>query len=179
MLLLAILNRLKSFRWHFLVSAIHWIYCKVELLQHVNLKRNNKCYWLLKRCYFTIYWQAFIFQPNHFPQLVKHHYKIISQGNGKFVAYTPCLKCHVHNKLTGLSWLYVGIGSLVCIVNLPITPVSNVLMGLGRQGNGTEDFSRQWLFQPGNYHHEKPYLWLVTHSYSDKLVLRRIQYFVT
>ena len=32
------------------------------------------------------------------------------------------------------------------------------------------------FFKPGNYHCEKPYLSLVTHSYSDKLALRRIQY---
>ena len=30
------------------------------------------------------------------------------QENGKFVAYTPCLKCHVHNRLTGLMRVYVG-----------------------------------------------------------------------
>ena len=51
---------------------------------------------------------------------------MISQGNGKFVASTSCLKYHVHNKLTGLRRVYVGIGSLVCIINLLITPVSNV-----------------------------------------------------
>ena len=34
MLLLAILNRLKSFRWYFLMFAINLIYWKVELLQH-------------------------------------------------------------------------------------------------------------------------------------------------
>ena len=37
----------------------------------------------------------------------------------------------------------MGIGSLVCIVNLLITPVANVFMRLGFQGKGTEDFSRQ------------------------------------
>ena len=37
----------------------------------------------------------------------------------------------------------MGIGSLVCIVNLLITRVANVLMRLGCQGKGTEDFSRQ------------------------------------
>ena len=37
----------------------------------------------------------------------------------------------------------MGIGSLVCIINLLITPVGNVLMRLGHQGEGTEDFSRQ------------------------------------
>ena len=59
------------------------------------------------------------------------------------MAYTPCLKCHVHCKLTGLRRMYVGIGPLVCINNLLITPVGNVLMRLGCQGKGTEDFSRQ------------------------------------
>ena len=40
----------------------------------------------------------------------------------------------------------MGIGPLVCINNLLITPVGNVLMRLGCQGKGTEDFSRQGLF---------------------------------
>ena len=35
------------------------------------------------------------------------------------------------------------IGSLVCIVNLLVAPVANVLMRLDCQGKGTEDFSRQ------------------------------------
>ena len=38
MLLLAILNRLKSFRWYFLMFANNWIYWEVELLQHVEMK---------------------------------------------------------------------------------------------------------------------------------------------
>ena len=58
----------------------------------------------------------------------------------------PCLKCHVHSKQTGLRRVYVGIGSPVCIVNLLIAPVANVLMRLTCQGLGTEDFSRQSLF---------------------------------
>ena len=37
----------------------------------------------------------------------------------------------------------MGIGSLVCIFNLLIAPVANVLMRSGCQGNGTEDFSGQ------------------------------------
>ena len=40
----------------------------------------------------------------------------------------------------------MGIGSLVCIINLHIAPVGNVLMRLGCQGRGTKDFSRQCLF---------------------------------
>ena len=79
-----------------------------------------------------------------FSTTYKHHYKIISKGNGKSVVlYTPYLKCHVHNKLTGSRRVYVGIGSLVCIINLLIAPVANVLMRLGCQGKGTEDFSKQ------------------------------------
>ena len=45
---------------------------------------------------------------------------MISQGNGKLVAYTPCLKYYIHNELTGLRRVFVGIGSLVCISNLLI-----------------------------------------------------------
>ena len=37
----------------------------------------------------------------------------------------------------------MGIGSLLCIVNLLIAPVANVLMRLSCQSKGTEDFSRQ------------------------------------
>ena len=37
----------------------------------------------------------------------------------------------------------MGIGSLVCVNNLLITPVGNILTRLGSQGKGTEDFSRQ------------------------------------
>ena len=40
----------------------------------------------------------------------------------------------------------MGIGSLVCIVNLLIAPVANFWMRLGCQSKGTEDFSRQLLF---------------------------------
>ena len=53
------------------------------------------------------------------------------------------LKCHVHNKLTGLRRVYVGISFLFCIINLLIAPVDNVLMRLGCKGKGTEDFSKQ------------------------------------
>ena len=37
----------------------------------------------------------------------------------------------------------MGIGCLICVNNLLITPVGNVLMRLGCQGKGTEDFSGQ------------------------------------
>ena len=50
----------------------------------------------------------------------------------------------------------MGIGSLVCIIYLLITPVGNVLMRLGCQGKGTEDFCRHTVtfFKPGNHHPE-------------------------
>ena len=38
---------------------------------------------------------------------------MINLGNEKFMAYTPCLKCHFQIELTGLRRVYVGIGSLV------------------------------------------------------------------
>ena len=37
----------------------------------------------------------------------------------------------------------MGLGSLVCVVNLLIAPDANVSMRLGCQGKGSEDFSRQ------------------------------------
>ena len=121
MLLLAILNRLKSFRWYFVMFAINWIYWKVELLQHVNMKHNNKFYsWISRSLYYI--------STQPFPTTCKHHYILIILGNEKFVAYTPCFKCHVHNRLTGFRRVYVGIGSLVCIINLLIPPVGDVLM---------------------------------------------------
>ena len=180
MLLLAILNRLKSFRWYFLMFANNWIYWEVELLQHVNMKCNKTFYWYVKSFHLPIYWQVFVlyFNPTIF-SLYKHYYKVISQGNGKLVAYTPCLKCHDHSKLTGLRRMYVGIGPLVCINNLLITPVGNVLMRLGCQGKGTEDFSRQWLFSTWKAIIMKATLVLVTHYYSDKLALKRIQHFIS
>ena len=46
------------------------------------------------------------------------------------MAYTPRLKCHIHNKLTGLRRVYVG-----------IAPAAKILMRLGCLGKGTEDFS--------------------------------------
>ena len=36
----------------------------------------------------------------------------------------------------------MGIGPLVCIINVLIAPVGNVLMRSGCQDKGTEDFSR-------------------------------------
>ena len=100
-----------------------------------------------------------------FSTTCKHHNKIINQRNGRFVAYTPCLKCHAHNNLTGLRRVYVGLGSLVYIINLRIAPVDNVLMRLGCQGKETEDFSGQWLFffQTWKLSSWKQFLCLVTH----------------
>ena len=74
---------------------------------------------ICKSFHLTIYWQVFVlyFNPT-ISSTYKHYYKVISQGNGKLVAYTPCLKCHDHSKLTGLRRMYVGIGPLVCINNL-------------------------------------------------------------
>ena len=37
----------------------------------------------------------------------------------------------------------MGLGSLICIINFLIASIANVLMRLGRQGKGNEDFSRQ------------------------------------
>ena len=102
MLLLAILNRLKSFRWYFLMFANNWIYWEVELLQHVNMKRNNTFYWYVKSFHLTIYWQVFVlyFNPT-ISSTYKHYYKVIGQGIGKLMAYIPCLKRHDHSNLTG------------------------------------------------------------------------------
>ena len=59
------------------------------------------------------------------------------------MAHTPCLKCLIQNKQTGLRILDVGIGSLDCIIYLLSIPVANVLMRLGCQSKGTKDFSGQ------------------------------------
>ena len=37
----------------------------------------------------------------------------------------------------------MGIGSFVCIINLLIIPIANMLMRLGFQGEGIEDFNKQ------------------------------------
>ena len=75
--------------------------------------------------------------------------------------------------------MYLGIGSLVCIINLQIAPIGTVLMRLDCQGIKElrilvgSDFFQIWKLSL-----LKPYLCLVTHSYSNELVLRRIKYFV-
>ena len=169
-LLLAILNKFKNFRWYF--SCLPFIeFTGMELLQHVNIKCNDKFYLYVKSFHLTGK-SLYHISTQPFSSACKHHHKII---NEKFVVtYTPCWKCHVHNKLTGLS--RVGIGSLICIINLPIAPVGNTLMRLGSQGKGAEEgiFFKTWKLSSW-----KPYLFLVTRSYSDELVLRRIQYFIT
>ena len=112
------------------------------------MKHTNKFYWYIKS------FQSFdylLFQPNHFSQLVN-----------------TCLKCLVHNKLTGLRRVYLGIASLVSIINLLIAPAGNVLMRLGCQGKGTEDFSRQWLFSNLELSSWKAILVPGNYSYSDK-----------
>ena len=163
MLLLAILNGLESLTLYFLMFVNSRISWKVELLQHVNMKYNNKFYWYVQSFHLTTYWQVVVlyFNPT-ISTICKHHYKVIIQGNTLF------LKCHVHSKQTGLRMVSVGIGS-----------VANVLMRFACQDKGTEDLNRQWLFQTLKPSSWKPYLCLVTHSYSDKLVLRRIQCFIT
>ena len=51
---------------------INSIYRKVELLQHVNLKRNKKFYWYVKSFHLTIYWQVYVlyFNPTIFHNLL-------------------------------------------------------------------------------------------------------------
>ena len=102
MLLLAILNGLKSFRWYFLMFENNRIYWEVELLQHVNMKCDNTFYWYVKSFHLTIYWQVFVlyFNPT-ISSTYKHYYKVIGQGIGKLMAYIPCLKRHDHSNLTG------------------------------------------------------------------------------
>ena len=57
--------------------------------------------------------------------------------------------------------VYVEISSLVCIINLLIAPLGNVLMRLGCQGKGTYDFSIGSDFsQTWKYHREShTYAW--------------------
>ena len=71
------------------------------MLQNVNMKRSNTFYLYVKSFHLTIYWQVSVlyFNPTIFPTY-KHYYKIIRQGNGKLVAYAPCLKCKVRTLLT-------------------------------------------------------------------------------
>ena len=144
-MLLAILNMLKNFRWYFLVFAINRIYWKLELLQHLNMKCNNNFYVNIKR--FSVIWlfpgkSLYNIPTQPFSTTCKHHYKIINQGMEN-LWHMSCLKCHVHNKLTRFKKVYLGIGSLVCIINLLVAPVGNLLMRLGCQGERTEEFSGQ------------------------------------
>ena len=113
MLLLAILNRLKSFRWFFSCLQIieftgWWICCNMlawnTAINLIDMKKVS-------------FWPSTGKPLNY---ICNHYYKMISEGNGTLVAYTPCLKCHVHSKLTGLRRVYLAIGSVVCIIKLLI-----------------------------------------------------------
>ena len=71
MLLLAILNGLKSFRWYFFMFANSWIYWKFKFYWYVKkvfiwLSTSNSLYYISTQLFSTI---------------CKHHCKIISQGN--------------------------------------------------------------------------------------------------
>ena len=92
MLVLAVLNRLKSFRWYFLMVANNWIHWKAEFLRHVNKKHNNKFDWYAKVSILLSTGNSLLYilsQP--FSTTCKHHYKIISQGNGKFQDWGGCM----------------------------------------------------------------------------------------
>ena len=71
MLSLGILKRLKSLRWFYFMYAKDWIYWKEELLQHVNMKLNNKFYRFVNSFHLTIFWQVFelYFNPTIFHHL--------------------------------------------------------------------------------------------------------------
>ena len=49
----------------------------------------------------------------------------------------------IRDKLSGLGRVCMRISSLVCFINLLIAPVANVLMRLGYQDKGIEDFYRR------------------------------------
>ena len=133
------------------------------------MKCNNNFYVNIKR--FSVIWlfpgkSLYNIPTQPFSTTCKHHYKIINQGMEN-LWHMSCLKCHVHNKRTRFKRVYLGIGSLVCIINLLVAPVGNLLMRLG------------WnFFQTWKLSLWKPNLCLVIHSYSDKLVFRRVQYFI-
>ena len=114
-----------------------------------------------------------------FSTTYKHYFKIISQGNGKLVAYSLRLKCYVHNKLTWLRRVKVGIRSLVCIINLPIAPVGNFWWGWAVRAKELRILVSSDFFQTWKLSSWKPYLCLTTHSYTVQLVLRKIQHFTT
>ena len=82
MLLLAILNVLKSFWWYFLMFANSWIYWKVELLQLLTWNTTINFIDMLK----VFIWLStgkllYYISTQLFSTICKHHYKIISQGN--------------------------------------------------------------------------------------------------
>ena len=80
MLLLAILNRFKSFRWYFLMFANNWIYWEVELLKHVNMKCNKTFYWnrFIKSFHLTNYWQVFVL---YFNPIIFHNISTLLKNN--------------------------------------------------------------------------------------------------
>ena len=51
--------------------AITWIYWKVELLQHVNMKCNNEFYRYVESFHLTMHWKVFVlyFNPTIFHNL--------------------------------------------------------------------------------------------------------------
>ena len=69
MLLLAILNGLKSFRWYFLMFANSWIYCKF------------KFYWYVKKFSFDYLLASRYISTQPFSTICKHYCEIISQEN--------------------------------------------------------------------------------------------------
>ena len=81
-LLLVILNGLKSFWWYFLMFANSWIYWKVELLQLLSWNTTINFMDMLK----VFIWLStgkllYYISTQLFSTICKHHYKIISQGN--------------------------------------------------------------------------------------------------
>ena len=81
-LLLVILNGLKSFWWYFLMFANSWIYWKVELLQLLTWNTTINFMDMLK----VFIWLStgkllYYISTQLFSTICKHHYKIISQGN--------------------------------------------------------------------------------------------------
>ena len=116
-MLLAILKRLKSFNWFLSCLEIieftgRWSCCNMLTWNTTIILLIGKKFpfdYLLGSLYYI--------STQPFSTTCKHYDEMISQGIGKCVACTPCLKRHVQNKLTGLRRLYVGIGSLLCTIN--------------------------------------------------------------
>ena len=75
----------------------------------------------------------------------------------------------------GFMW---EIGSLVCIVNLLMLLLLMFWWGLAIKVKEQRILVGSDFFQTWKLSSWKPYFCLITHSYSDKLVLRKIQYFI-